>query len=123
MAQRAQLFVWDDLPTDQPMARIDRKRIIGSQMMLSHVTLHKGFKVGVHTHENEQFAVLLSGRMVFTLEDGPDGASRTIEMTAGSVLHLPSNVPHGAEAVETSVILDLFSPPSEKTGVDKTPSE
>lgn len=120
MTDRAHVFVWDELPDDHPMALLDRKRVVGRHMMISHVTLHKGFKVGVHHHENEQFAVLLSGHMVFTLHDSPDGATRTVEMRSGSVIHLPSNVPHGAEALETSVILDLFSPPSEKTGVDAT---
>lgn len=37
----------------------------------------------------------------------------------GQVLELLVNVRHGAEALETTVILDVFSPPSEKTGVDE----
>ena len=34
------------------------------------------------------------------------------------VLHLPGHSPHGAEALETAVVLDIFSPPSETTGID-----
>ena len=37
---------------------------------------------------------------------------------AGEVVHLPSNVPHSAEALADSLLIDVFSPPSEKTGVD-----
>jgi len=38
---------------------------------------------------------------------------------AGEILHLPSFVPHSAEALEDTLVLDIFSPPSEKTGIDK----
>ena len=39
-------------------------------------------------------------------------------VVGGEVLHLPANVPHSAEALEDSVLFDLFSPPSATTGVD-----
>lgn len=113
-APEAAVSRWDELETDHPMDLISRERIIGSQMMISRVTLEKGFKVGAHQHANEQFAVVLSGRMKFGL--GEDG--REVTLGGGEVLHLPSNVLHSAEALEKTVILDLFSPPSEKTGVD-----
>jgi len=29
-----------------------------------------------------------------------------------------ANAPHGDEAIEDTLILDLFSPPSETTGID-----
>lgn len=113
-AKRASVHAWDELGVDRPMARLERRRVIGEWVMISHVTLEKGFTVAVHAHENEQFACVLSGRIRFSLpEEG-----REVTLTGGEVLHLPANVPHGAEALERTVILDVFSPPSEKTGVD-----
>ena len=109
---------WADLPVDRPMARIERQRIIGAQMMISRVVLERGFVVPTHQHANEQFAVVLSGRMRFGLGAEGSPERRTLEVVAGEVLHLPANVPHSAEAIETSVLLDLFAPPSETTGVD-----
>ena len=41
------------------------------------------------------------------------------EVRAGGVMVLPPHVPHGITAVERSVVFDLFSPPSEKTGLDQ----
>jgi quercetin dioxygenase-like cupin family protein len=111
-------YRWDDLPADQPMEKITRRRIIGSQMMISEVNLAKGFFVASHTHVNEQFAVVLSGRMRFHVGDVGGKANREIIVEAGDVLHLPGNVPHSAEALEASRLLDLFSPPSDTTGVD-----
>ena len=112
----AVVHTWDSLAVDQPMALIDRRRVMGAQAMISHVTLHAGFVVEPHAHANEQFAVVLSGRVRFTL--GEEGSQRDVEVVGGQVLQLPAHVRHGAEAIETSVILDVFSPPSEKTGVD-----
>ncbi|GJM18368.1 MAG: hypothetical protein DHS20C14_05810 [Phycisphaeraceae bacterium] len=106
---------WSTLPTDTPMPGIDRQRVIGSHVMVSRVTLAAGVVVPPHRHANEQIAIVESGRMRFTLGEASD---RIVELGAGEVLHLPPDAPHGAEAIETSVILDVFSPPSEKTGID-----
>lgn len=114
---RAEVRRWTDLEADHPMPLIDRRRINGVHAMLCEFTLHEGLVVPPHRHENEQFACVLSGRVRFKVEE-PDGSFRDEIVTSGQVLHLPPNVAHGAEAIETSVVLDVFSPPSEKTGVD-----
>ena len=118
----AAVIRWRDLPQDHPMPLIDRRRIIGRHLMISEVHLHKGFKVPTHQHANEQFAWVSSGRVRFG--GGADGSPsrREVTLTAGEVLHLPPDVPHSAEALEDSMVIDLFSPPSEKTGVDRAPS-
>ena len=108
---------WDELPVDHPSPLIARRRVMGEHCMISHVTLQQGFVVPVHEHANEQMAIIVSGRMRFTLPQA-EGSNRVVELVAGEVLHLPPHVPHGAEALETSVVLDVFSPPSEQTGVD-----
>ncbi len=99
------------------MPLIDRRRIIGEKLMISEVMLHKGFKVGTHHHENEQMAMVMSGRIRFTINEG--GADeQTHEFEGGQVIVLPPNVPHAAEALEDTLIYDVFAPPSEGTGVD-----
>lgn len=115
----ATVFKWDSMPKDAPMARIERRRIIGEQMMISQVFLAKGFELASHRHENEQFVVLLKGKCLFGLGDEGTPGHRTIELNAGEVLHLPGNVAHSCKAIENTEILDLFSPISEKTGVDR----
>lgn len=118
-AKEAVRYRWEDLPADHPMEKIDRRRIMGERVMLSHVFLHKGFVVPTHAHANEQFACVISGKIRFGLgdENSPDHCEVTLE--GGEVLHLPSNVPHSAEALADSLVLDIFSPPSETTGVDR----
>jgi quercetin dioxygenase-like cupin family protein len=119
-ASQAIRYRWQDLPHDHPMEKIDRRRIIGEKMMLSEVFLHKGFHVSTHSHQNEQFAVVLSGEVRFGI--GAKGSAERYEIVlkGGEVLHLPANVPHSAQALADSRLIDLFSPPSETTGVDRT---
>jgi len=66
-AHRALIHTWADLPVDHPTAKIDRRRVVGSRMMVSHVVLHRGFRVASHRHPQEQFALVLSGRVRFGL--------------------------------------------------------
>jgi quercetin dioxygenase-like cupin family protein len=119
MAQGTMAYRWDELAVDRPMALLERRRVIGERAMISHVTLRKGCIVPTHSHENEQFACIVSGCVRFGI--GAEGSPERHEVTvrAGGVLHLPANVPHSAEAIEETVVLDVFSPPSEKTGIDR----
>jgi quercetin dioxygenase-like cupin family protein len=117
MSNQARHYRWSELPADRPMALLSRRRIIGERAMLSEVRLEKGCEVPEHAHPNEQFAIVLSGRLRFVL--GPPEARRVLEVGAGETLLIPSNVPHAATALEETLVLDVFSPPSEKTGIDQ----
>ncbi len=119
MNLKAIAYRWSDLKVDHPTDLIDRRRIIGERMMISHVTLHQGFHLPPHSHENEQIAMVMSGRVRFTVHDTDSAEPRQLVLGKGDVLHLPRHVVHGATAEETSVIIDLFSPVSESTGVDQ----
>ncbi|HYE63674.1 MAG TPA: cupin domain-containing protein [Phycisphaerales bacterium] len=109
----ATVYRWSELAVDRPMERITRRRVVGANVMISHVTLERGFVVPPHSHSNEQMVCVISGALRFTLA----GSERVVR--AGEVLHLPGGVEHGAEAIEDSVVMDVFSPVSEKTGVDR----
>lgn len=113
-------YVWKEIGEDRPMPMLARRRIIGARAMISEIRLEKGCAVPSHAHENEQFAVVTSGRLRFSVgaEDTPD--HQDVVVVGGEVLHLPSNVPHSVVALEDSRVLDIFSPPSEKTGIDRT---
>jgi quercetin dioxygenase-like cupin family protein len=112
-------YRWADLPQDHPIDLLDRRRIIGQRMMLSQVRLREGCTVPTHAHANEQFVYVVSGRLRFGI--GAEGSPQRREMVleGGEVLHLPSEVPHSAEALEETLVVDMFSPPSEKTGIDE----
>lgn len=119
MNRQARIHTLASLPTDSPMPLITRRRIIGEKIMISDVTLEPGFDVPTHQHENEQFVVVLEGRCVFGIGAEGSPERRQIDLRAGQVVELPANVPHSCRAVERTRILDLFSPPSATTGVDR----
>jgi quercetin dioxygenase-like cupin family protein len=105
---RATLYRWADLPKEQLKPDLERRLISTERMMLAHVYLEKGCVVPTHSHENEQLTYILEGLLRFCL--GEDG-SEVVEVGAGEVLHIPSNMPHKAEALETTLDVDIFCPP------------
>jgi quercetin dioxygenase-like cupin family protein len=101
-------YRWDDLPREDLNPLIGRRLISSERLMLAHVYLDKGAVVPKHAHENEQLTYILEGCLRFWL--GEDG-SEVVDVAAGEVLHLPSNLPHSAEALEATVDVDIFCPP------------
>ena len=101
---------WADVPLETVTDQISRKLITGQQMMLAHVYLKKGAVVPKHQHHNEQLTYILEGALRFWI--GDDGAE-VIDVRAGEVLQIPSNVWHKAEALEDTLDVDIFNPPRE----------
>jgi quercetin dioxygenase-like cupin family protein len=103
-------FRWDDMPKEVVTDSISRRIITGNDMMLAHIYLKKGAIVPQHSHHNEQLTYILEGALRFWI--GEDGSQEQL-VRAGEVIHIPSNVPHRAEAVEDTLDVDVFSPPRE----------
>jgi quercetin dioxygenase-like cupin family protein len=101
-------YRWDDLPKEPVNALLSRRIITGERLMLAHVFLDKGCIVPQHSHDNEQFTYIISGVLRFFL--GED-RSEVVDVHAGEVLHIPSNLPHEAEALEDTLDMDVFAPP------------
>jgi quercetin dioxygenase-like cupin family protein len=76
---------------------------VGEKMMQVVVWFEKGAKVAQHQHVHEQIASVLSGKLRFVID------GKTQDLSEGSIA-LKSNVPHSAEALEESWVLDTFSP-------------
>jgi len=114
--QSVKWYRWDDMPKENVTEMLDRRLITGDRMMLAHVYLKKGAIVPRHAHDNEQLTYILEGALRFWI--GED-ESETIDVRAGEVLHIPSNVPHKAEALEDTLDVDIFSPPRQDW-LDKT---
>jgi quercetin dioxygenase-like cupin family protein len=108
MSSKVKRFTWDDIPLEKVTDQIDRRLITGDQAMVAHVYLKKGSIVPTHSHHNEQFTYILEGGLHFWI--GADEAEE-IDVMAGQLLHLPSNVVHKAQAIEDTLDVDIFSPP------------
>jgi unsaturated pyranuronate lyase len=101
-------YRWEDIPKEALKPDLARRLIATDRMMLAQVFLEKGCVVPKHAHENEQLTYILDGVLRFWL--GEDESNVT-DVAAGEVLHIPSNLPHKAEALETTLDVDIFCPP------------
>lgn len=97
-------YTWENLDKEVLNPRIWRKVITGEKAMVAQVFIAKGAVVPEHRHESEQITYILEGALEFEIE------GRTIVVSAGQVLRIPSYVPHRAVALEDTLDLDIFSP-------------
>jgi quercetin dioxygenase-like cupin family protein len=109
-------YSWDQMPREAVSPMLDRRMIVGDRMMIAHIYLKKGAIVPKHSHENEQITYILEGALRFHI--GEDQKQEVI-VRAGELLHIPTNVPHMAEALEDTLDVDVFDPPRQDW-IDKT---
>ena len=101
-------YRWDDLAKEPLKEDLSRRLISTERIMLAQVFLEPGCIVPRHAHENEQLTYILEGTLRFWL--GED-ESEMVDVGAGEVLHIPSWMPHKAEALEATLDVDIFCPP------------
>ncbi|SEG09191.1 cupin domain-containing protein [Paenibacillus sp. UNC499MF] len=76
----------------------------GESLMLMEVHFEPGAEGYEHAHPHEQLSYCMKGRMEFTI----DGVKKVIG--AGESVCIPPHARHGAKALETSILLDCFTP-------------
>ena len=104
MASRISLHRWDEIALEKVTEMISRKIVSGEREMLAQIYLKRGALIPIHTHDSEQMTYILQGALRF-LVDGEE-----VIVREGEVLHIPSRMPHQAEALEDTLELDVFSP-------------
>ena len=97
-------YAWETVKQEPMRQGIWRKVVSGDRAMLAQVFIPKGAVVPTHQHESEQLSYIVEGALKFGLE------GKEIVVRKGEVLHIPSNVPHMAVALEDTLDLDVFSP-------------
>lgn len=107
----ASVHPWQSVRTAPSPPGLDglvRRPFAGEGAVVMHNMLTAGSVVPVHDHPEEQFTVMVSGRMRFAVVIGDE----TVESEAGpdEIVHLPGGRPHGAVALEDCVFFDVFTP-------------
>ena len=100
-------YNWNQVPAVELSPGLTRQMIHTPRMTILRVSFKKGVATPAHQHIHEQVTMLTSGAMRFDLAGVP------VLLNPGDLLPIPSNVPHGAEALEDSVLIDVFTPPRE----------
>lgn len=101
MSEAASQNPWIDLAPG-----IRRRTIAhGASMYQMIAKLDAGSRMPEHVHPQEQIVHILEGRMRLIVAGVPQ------ELRGGESFYLASNVPHGVETIEDTMVLDTFSPP------------
>ena len=85
---------------------IRRQTVANGQTMYQMMAkLEAGSLMPTHQHSQEQIVHILRGRMRLIV------SGTAHELKTGDSFYLASNVPHGVETIEETMVLDTFSPP------------
>jgi len=102
-----QTYKWDTVPVERLTENIRRRMIVGTKEMLVRWEFQKGAVAARHNHPHEQIVVMVQGKLRLIVGD-----AETI-MSPDDIVVIPPNVLHEAEALEDTVVIDVFSPPRE----------
>ncbi len=102
--QSVRHFSWNDVPQEQVNENLSRRVVSGEREMVAQISLKKGCVVPEHAHESEQITYVLKGALRFHI------GGQEIVVRDNELLHIPSQVPHGAFALEDTFEFDVFSP-------------
>jgi quercetin dioxygenase-like cupin family protein len=80
----------------------------GEKTLMAQFRLEEGCVLPDHTHPHEQTGVVISGRIVITI-DGTDH-----EAAPGDSWCIGSGIAHSARALEDAVVIEVFSPVREE---------
>ena len=97
----------NDLPEVEKMPGFKGKFVHTDTMTLAYWTIAAGADLPTHHHHHEQVINMLEGVLDLSI----DGV--THRLTAGDILIIPSNRPHGGKAITEVKVLDVFHPVSE----------
>lgn len=76
----------------------------GQQLSVAYVDIAAGSQLPEHHHVHEQITNILEGQLEMTI------GTETRMCTPGTVVIIPSNVPHTARALTDCKVIDVFSP-------------
>ncbi len=84
---------------------IERKTLVhGDKTLMTEFRLRSGSVLPRHSHEHEQTGYLVKGRMRLLI------GSEQQEIGPGDSWCIPGGVEHGADVLEHSVAIEVFSP-------------
>ena len=102
-----QSYKWDTVAVEHLTDNISRRMIVGTKEMLVRWEFDKGAIAARHSHPHEQIVVMVQGKLRLKVGD-----AETI-MGRDDIVVIPPGTPHEAEALEDTVVIDIFSPPRE----------
>jgi len=92
-----------------PLKGVAQKTLVyGDKTLMTEFLLESGSLLPIHRHPHEQTGYLVSGRLKMFINENEFIAE------PGDCWCIGSNVRHGAQALENSVAVEIFSPVREE---------
>jgi quercetin dioxygenase-like cupin family protein len=76
----------------------------GEKTLMGQFKIAKGAAIPAHSHPHEQTGIMVIGKLRFNVD------GQVVDMETGDSWCLPGGVEHSAEALEDSVVVEVFSP-------------
>ena len=106
---------WVDVLSEQITESVSRRFITGDHVTVGRFEVKRGGVVPAHSHANEQVSIVLEGVIRFRI----DGVDTIVK--AGEVMQIPGHAVHEVEALDDTLVVDVFSP-VRQDWIDKTDS-
>ena len=91
--------------TRQVLDGVDLTTLVhGDKTLMAQFSIAKGSAIPVHSHPHEQTGFLISGKVRF------DVAGEVTDVEPGDSWCIAGDVEHSADAIEDSVVIEIFSP-------------
>jgi quercetin dioxygenase-like cupin family protein len=97
-------YTWDETPREDMSPLITRQVIHTPALTMLRGTFKQGAVIALHQHLHEQITTVLSGKLRLEI------SGEATVLGPGELVRIPSDVPHTAEALEDTVVLDVFTP-------------
>lgn len=97
-------YNWENIPEELLSPLMSRQVVHTANITVARLKLSKGALVPRHQHVNEQLTTVESGALRF------DMGGEQFELRPGRTLVIPPELPHQVEALEDSVVTDIFAP-------------
>lgn len=93
---------------NKPLKGIMQKTLVyGERTLMTEFLLTKNSILPEHSHPYEQTGYLVKGHILLKVGDAQQ------DTHPGDSWCIPADVPHGAQIIEDSVAIEIFSPPRE----------
>jgi quercetin dioxygenase-like cupin family protein len=116
MPDSVRLHRWDEIALEKITEMVSRKTVVGEHQAIAQVYVKRGTIVPWHSHDTEQMTSVLQGALRFLVGD------EDVTVREGEVLHIPPGVPHQAEALDDTFVLDVRSLNAHGERTDEPPS-
>jgi len=95
----------ESIPWERVDAKLRKKTVSGDRMTVTRYSFASGGRFPHHVHDQEQITFVLSGQITFRI------AAVDHELAEGSLVVIPSDCPHSAEAGGSGAeVLSVVSP-------------